>query len=101
MTLRDWRCFRTEDWARPSVSPQVGAQLEGRVYGRTTPIDDRPAEDGMRVWTTPIVKIEGHTVTTESGSRYTLGKPSADYVAWLVGRGDTPGLEFAMQKPTT
>ena len=66
MTLRDWRCFRTEDWARPNVSPQVGAQLEGRVYGRTTPVDGRPAKDGTRVWTTPIVRIEGHTVTTEN-----------------------------------
>lgn len=40
-------------------------------------------EDGKKVSTTPIVKVQGKTVHTRSGSIYRLGTIDPGYKAWI------------------
>ena len=85
---------RLEEWAVVAngdgfTAPELATfSLVGRVYG-----DDRhdPAtghfEDGHRIRTSYIVASEGRVVTTRSGTRYELGKPSPSYLAYLRDLG--------------
>ena len=84
--LDRWRAVRVSDWQTRCTRPLVGCQIEGDVYGRTEPVQGRPARDGERLLTSVVVASDGRVVTTESGSRYELLVPSAEYVRWLTER---------------
>ena len=40
-----------------------------------------------RVVTSPVVKIDGKTITTRSGSVYLLQDISTEYLAWMMEQG--------------
>jgi hypothetical protein len=79
--LEEWSVVSTED---PYKAPeQRQMKLSGKVY------DDDRFFDGDMITTSRIVDSVGRTVTTRSGTKYTLGEPSADYLAWLAATGLT------------
>jgi hypothetical protein len=43
--------------------------------------------DGKEKLTSRVVAAKGRIVTTKSGSRYELGEPDPDFVAWCEKRG--------------
>ena len=77
---------RGSDFSAPEVR---GIRLRGDVFGHPR------HPDGNRVSTGPIVKVEGRTVTTESGSVYVLGAPDPRYLEWLAEEG----IAFNPEKP--
>ena len=40
-------------------------------------------EDNRNVVTSPVVAVNGKSITTLSGSIYILEEPNSDYVAWM------------------
>lgn len=74
---------RLERWAvhpvHPFQAPEQGGDvyLSGEVYGYPGRVD------GERVCTGVVVSAEGRQVSTER-TRYTLGEPNPDYVAWCI-----------------
>lgn len=81
-TLKHWSVtFIPEAYKAPE---QLAPRLAGAVFGSPT------FQDGDRIITSPIVAVNGRTITTESGSVYLLeGDPDPHYVAWLAQRGHT------------
>lgn len=72
-------CFQSNDpYLPPEMNPRC---VRGKVHGHPT------REDGSGIMTSAITKVEGKTVITASGSRYTLGEPRPEYVAWLAEQG--------------
>lgn len=77
---------RLENWCVRIVGPSSHYQppelqnliLCGEVY------DDMQGrwEDGHEIQTSRIEKVEGRIITTQSGTRYQLGKVSSNYVDW-------------------
>jgi hypothetical protein len=63
--------------------------LQGEVFGHAD------HEDGHHVTSSPIKTAEGQTVTTRSGTRYTLGKPNPRWLEWMEGEG----IEFDPANP--
>ena len=57
--------------------------LRGAVFGHPNP----RFEEGKRISTSHIKKIDGCQVTTHSGSVYTLTYPNPDYVKWCQENG--------------
>lgn len=74
---------KIEDWsvsgnADPYLPPECRVtMLAGRVYGHPV------KSDGEKVRTSAIVKVNGRTVTTLSGTVYRLGRVSKSYLQWL------------------
>lgn len=76
--LSDWSVVPLHRYAAPELGKCVaGTVSEGhRLFGQG------------QIRTSPIEKVTGRVVTTESGSRYELvGPPSEDYVQWLEDNG--------------
>ena len=48
--------------------------------------NSRP-ELGPNITTSPVIKIVGRRITTETGSRYVLGKPNPEFVEWCRVNG--------------
>ncbi len=68
-TIHNWRVVST---GNPFMAPECRMQsIQGEVTGHPR------HPDGKRVTTSTIDKIEGRTVTTYSGTVYTLGRVSA------------------------
>ena len=78
---------RMENWeirSDPYIAPELGEyMLVGDVFG------DPSRQDGRRICTTRVVKVDGRVITTKSGSVYRLGDPSTGYRQWL--RENRPG----------
>jgi len=81
---------RIENWSigydnfDPYCPPeQHQRQLCGEVYGH--PLQS----DGKQIRTSNIEKKIGNTILTRTGTVYTLGKPSEDYVKWCEEQGFT------------
>jgi hypothetical protein len=58
-------------------------QISGQVFGSPNP----RFPDGKRITTSDLVSVEGRDVTTRSGSVYTLGKVSEEYMEWCEKEG--------------
>ena len=75
--------IKLENWsitARPRdpyQAPELwGSVLAGKVFGHPE------FQDGSPIWSSLIKEVDGRIVKTHSGSVYTLGKVSEDYVKW-------------------
>jgi hypothetical protein len=81
--------IRLENWSVGAMPPKNAYEapelhrwhLHGRTFGHPR------YEDGVFVATSAIEKIDGSTITTESGSVYILGEPAKEYVQWCVDKG--------------
>lgn len=67
----------------------VTMSLVGHVTGHPR------KDDGARVRTSHIVKVNGRIVTTNSGTIYELGEPDQEYVKWC----DESGHPFDPEQP--
>lgn len=76
---------KIEQWSvvrRDFRAPETGGQsISGKIYGHP----EQP--DGRHVTTSPMVRVNGHRIETESGSLYLLGEPSREYLEWLRSEG--------------
>lgn len=54
------------------TAPEVPPCVQGRI------------PNGRHIITSPIVRSEGRTVWTESGSHYELGEPDPRWLEWLA-----------------
>lgn len=87
--------IRIERWACKSVdpfrAPEVGYNMRlcGDVYGHPR------YPDGDRVSTGAVVRVDGHTVETSSGSIYVLGEADPRYLSWLAEQG----IPFDPERP--
>lgn len=82
--LENW--FTRHDHARMTgtyLAPEQvhGLHLVGNVYGHPR------HPEGHKVETTTLASATGRTVTTESGSVYTLGRPDRAWLKWLKSEG--------------
>jgi len=80
--LRTGRVYTLENWSTctscgPFSAPEVC----------TVRLQGHRVEDGQNVVTSAIKSAHGREVTTRSGSVYRLGKPDAEWIAWLAERG--------------
>jgi hypothetical protein len=76
--LEKWSCCFT-DAENPYLAPECRTiRLQGKVYGHPS------FDDGSDVVTSRIVKTEGRTITTYSGSVYVLGEVEPGYREWLA-----------------
>jgi hypothetical protein len=66
-----------EDWSVVGLSPYSAPESGKQIVGRRQ-------SDKKVIRTSCIVSVEGCVVTTQTGSRYRLGKPSQNYVDWCV-----------------
>lgn len=79
--IENWAVVNRED--SPYIAPERRPiYLAGEVYGHPD------FEDGESVTTSMVLSSEGRVVQCES-RQYTLGEPSADYLAWLQENGKT------------
>ena len=80
--------YRLENWSvgdkgkNPYMAPELRKKyLNGEVY------DNHNFKDGTNITTSSIknvdLELESAIVTTSSGSKYRLGKPSEEYLKWL------------------
>lgn len=72
-SLHNW-CVTRDLWQAPEVG---GQRLKGY----------RNDEKLHRVITSPIVKVEGRNITTQSGSVYVLQEIDPDYLKWMQDNG--------------
>lgn len=81
--LTEWECLYAS--SDPYCPPEsAGLRLGGVVTGHPR------KEDGKRVVTSGVVRVEGRRFWTKSGSEYELvGPPSAEYLAYLRETGRT------------
>jgi hypothetical protein len=81
--LENWSLVqRFDPYKAPEAQP---AFLQGAVYGHPN------FNDGDHIVTSKIVNQDipnGHVITY-SGTKYSLGKPSRDWVSWLKKHGWT------------
>lgn len=64
--LEQWSTYRDA-----YTAPEVPPRLQGKAGDRF-------------ILTSCITRAEGHTVWTESGSRYELGEPDPKWLEWLA-----------------
>ena len=66
-----------ENWALETIdpysSPEMGCRLAGKVTGHPG------FKDGSIITTSVVISYNHPHVVTESGQKYTLGKPSPEY----------------------
>lgn len=76
-TLNNWSVTKEQD---PYIAPECRRSiLQGVVF-------EHPAfEDGSRIWTSPITRLEEDFVVTASGTRYMLGTVDPAYEAEFPG----------------
>lgn len=75
MILQNWAVRMSGDgYTAPELSYRC---LSGQVY------DCPKHEDGAWIVSSRIVKIEGKTITTSTGSVYELGEVHPEYAAWV------------------
>lgn len=79
--LEGWWLQYTEVWNGYTAPEQLKVRLIGAAFGHPD------HQDGKIIKTTRIVKTEGRTVTTRSGSVYELGEPDARYVEYVRSLG--------------
>jgi hypothetical protein len=81
-TINDWRVIAR---GGPYAAPEIhGFGIVGRVSGHP---NRAKFPDGEAITTSRLVASRGRVVTTESGSRYRLGTPNAEWEAWCVAEG--------------
>jgi hypothetical protein len=87
--LKNWSCVA--NGVNPYMPPEVIAPcLSGVVFGHPK------FSDGEVVRTTRIVKADGCTITTASGSIYLLqGEPNSEYLEYL----DKNNYSFNRESP--
>jgi len=74
-TLENWSLGSVPE--NPYQAPELwAAVLYGEVY------DHAKIKDRTLVQTSRVVNVKNRTVFTSSGSIYTLGIPSEDYIKW-------------------
>jgi hypothetical protein len=76
-----------QNWSvtiHPDLGPWTDPACNKSIQGNC---DRGHPELGDFITTSPIVKIVGRRVTTAKGSRYVLGKPEAEFVAWCRANG--------------
>lgn len=74
--LRDWAVISTT--MRPWDPPELmGIKLNGIVKGHPR------KEDGDRVTTSRVKKVEGRTIHTENNTYILVGEPATDYLEFL------------------
>lgn len=79
MRIENWSVVGDPD---PYKAPELHRQrIQGEVFGNSK------FEDGKFIRTSDIGKVDGSEVITVSGSVYTLGEPSPDYVSWCRENG--------------
>jgi hypothetical protein len=77
--------------ADPYMAPeQLSIQIEGISYGHPR------FEDGIRVLTSPVVKVAGRVVKTRN-TEYLLGDVDPEYMDWY--RLNCPNREFDPENP--
>jgi len=92
--LEQW-CWREP--ADPFRAPEVSSKLLcGIVY-------DHPGRpDGSQITTSPVVSFADGVATTTSGTRYRLGEPAPEFVAWMAehypGWDPARPLDVAMRR---
>ena len=83
--LENWRFTKSPD---PYLAPELNRpRLVGKVFGHPeSSRSDGRRRDGQVITTSPVVGITDGFAITRSGSRYQLGAPDPEYVAWMVER---------------
>lgn len=69
-----------EQWFVPDTSHYRDGKI--CLVGVVTGHPKKP--DGSLVQTSPVAKVEGRLITTESGTLYWLGEPEPAYRQWLA-----------------
>ena len=79
-TLSNWHiCSRSHyNYTAPE---QMEILLQGIVY------DHPKFQDGDKIVSSRIIKVNGPIITTKSGTVYHLGKPNPKFVQWCKDRG--------------
>ncbi len=79
MRIENWSVVESDD---PYAAPECQVRrLAGEVFGHPR------FEDGTKITTSRMKRVDGNQVTTGSGSVYTLGAPAASFVEWCHEHG--------------
>lgn len=79
--ITNWSCGQEPIEDTFLAPEQARLVLIGEVVGHPR----KP--DGLVVRTSPVVKVDGRIVTTNSGTVYELGDINPDYLDWLCESG--------------
>ena len=77
IVLKDWSITTLS----PYTAPEIGMCLTGTAYGHPK------HQDGQKIRTSPILKVDKNIVTTESGSIYELDEPNPKFVEYCKEAG--------------
>jgi hypothetical protein len=80
---------RIENWSVVSKDDIYTAPELARFALAGDVFDHPRLGDAEGVTTSSIKSSNGRTVTTSSGTKYSLGQPSSDYVEWCRKNGRT------------